>query len=36
MNRAETRRKAREQEKCRLPLNFKMTLGQIAGLTGKV
>ena len=30
------RRKAREQEKCKLPLNFKMALGQIAGLTGKV
>lgn len=27
MNRAEMRRKAREQEKCRLPLNFKMQLG---------
>ena len=35
MNRAEMRRKARDQEKCRLPLNFKMTLGQIAGLTGQ-
>ena len=35
MNRAEMRRKAREQEKCRLPLNFKMQLGQVAGLTGQ-
>lgn len=34
MNRAEMRRKAREQEKCRLQLNFKMQLGQVAGLTG--
>lgn len=30
MNRAEMRRKAREQEKCRLPLNFKTQLGQVA------
>ena len=35
MNRAEMRRKAREQEKCRLPLNFKTQLGQVAGLTGQ-
>lgn len=35
MNRAEMRRKAREQEKCRLQLNFKMQLGQVAGLTGQ-
>ena len=35
MNRAEMRRKVREQEKCRLPLNFKMQLGQVAGLTGQ-
>ena len=35
MTRAEMRRKAREQEKCRLPLNFKMQLGQVAGLTGQ-
>lgn len=32
MNRAEMRRKAREQEKCRLPLNFKMQLGQAENL----
>lgn len=30
MNRAEMRPKVREQEKCRLPLNFKMQLGQVA------
>ena len=35
MNRAEMKRKVREQEKCRLPLNFKMQLGQVAGLTGQ-
>ena len=35
MNRAEMRRKVREQEKCRLPLNFKMQLGQVEGLTGQ-
>ncbi|MFR5150278.1 MAG: hypothetical protein ACLTER_12605 [Ruminococcus sp.] len=35
MNRAEMRRKAREQEKCRLQLNFKMQLSQVAGLTGQ-
>lgn len=35
MNRAEMRRKAREQEKCRLQLNFKMQLGQFTGLTDK-
>ena len=35
MKRAEMRRKAREQEKCRLQLNFKMQLGQVAGLTGQ-
>ena len=35
MNRAEMRRKAREQEKCRLPLNLKTQLGQVAGLTGQ-
>ena len=33
MNRVEMRRKAGEQEKCRLPLNFKMQLGQVAGMT---
>lgn len=32
MNRAEMRRKAREQEKCRLPLNFKMQLGPSRGI----
>ena len=35
MNRAEMRRKAREQEKTQLPLNSNLTLAQIAGMTGQ-
>ena len=35
MNRAERRRQAREQEKCKLPLDFRVSLAQIAGLTGQ-
>ena len=35
MKRAEQRRKFRQQEKSQLPLNTKLTLEQIAGMTGQ-